>query len=185
MALKELMKNKGFALFFILNLSLGLAGFIAIHSFGSSLNRHLDENLKEILTADLVLIANSPLIPEELALVDEVLGKDKIHARLINFFTMVKTRGNARLIRVMAIDDKYPLYGTFSLEGQSQKKDIQKRPGVFMTRDTADALGIRNKADVNTPLVLGNKTFSINNTFAKYSQYCKLKINRMQLTSIK
>lgn len=165
MALKELMKNKGFALFFILNLSLGLAGFIAIHSFGSSLNRHLDENLNEILTADLVLIANNPLTPEELILTDEVLGKDKIHARLISFFTMVKARGNVRLIRVMAIDDKYPLYGTFSLEGQSQKKDIQKRPGVFMTRDTAYALGIKNKADVNTPLILGSKTFSIKDFF--------------------
>lgn len=165
MALKELMKNKRFALFFILNLSLGLAGFIAIHSFGSSLNRHLDENLNEILAADLVLIANNPLTPEELILTDEVLGKDKIHARLISFFTMVKARGNVRLIRVMAIDDKYPLYGTFSLEGQSQKKDIQKRPGVFMTRDTAYALGIKNKADVNTPLILGSKTFSIKDFF--------------------
>ena len=161
MALKELMKNRGFALFFILNLSLGLAGFIAIHSFGSSLNRHLDENLKEILTADLVLIANSPLTHEELTLADEVLGKDKTHARLINFFTMVKARGNARLIRVMAIDDDYPLYGAFSLEGSTENKEIQESPVVFMTRDTAYALGIRNKADMNTPLVLGSKTFSI------------------------
>ncbi|MCD4718959.1 MAG: ABC transporter permease [Desulfobacula sp.] len=165
MALKELMKNRGFTLFFILNLSLGLAGFIAIHSFGSSLNRHLDENLKEILTADLVLIANSPLTLEELTLANEVLGQDKTHARLIGFYTMVKARGNARLIRVMAIDDHYPLYGAFSLEGQSQKKDIQERPGVFMTRDTAYALGIRNKADVNTPLVLGNKFFWVQDFF--------------------
>jgi len=137
MALKELMKNRGFALFFILNLSLGLAGFIAIHSFGNSLNRHLDENLKEILTADLVLFSNSPLTREELMLADDVLGQDKTHARLIGFYTMVKARDNTRLVRVMAIDDKYPLYGAFSLEGQSQKKGIQERPGVFMTRDTA------------------------------------------------
>lgn len=150
MALKELMKNRGFTFFFILNLSLGLAGFIAIHSFGNSLNRHLDKNLKEILTADLVLIANTPLTSKELTLADDVLGKKKIHARLI---------------RVMAIDDKYPLYGTFSLEGQGQKEDIQKRPGVFMTRDTVYALGIQNKADMNTPLVLGNKIFSIKDFF--------------------
>jgi len=165
MALKELMKNRGFALFFILNLSLGLAGFIAIHSFGNSLNRHLDENLKEILTADLVLFSNSPLTREELMLADDVLGQDKTHARLIGFYTMVKARDNARLVRVMAIDDKYPLYGAFSLEGQSQKKGIQERPGVFMTRDTAYALGIQNKADMNTPLVLGNKTFWVQDFF--------------------
>ena len=165
LGLKELMKNRGFALFFILNLSLGLAGFIAIHSFGSSLDRHLDENLKEILTADLVLSSHSPLTQEELTLADEVLGQDKTHARLIRFYTMVKVGVNARLIRVMAFDDKYPLYGAFSLEGQSSKKDIQEKPGVFMTRDTAYALGIRNKADVNTPLVLGNKTFRVQDFF--------------------
>jgi putative ABC transport system permease protein len=165
MAIRDLMKNRGFALFFILNLSLGLAGFIAIHSFGSSLNRHLDENLKDILTADLVLIANSPLTPAELTLADQVLGPDKSHARLINFFTMVKAGDNARLIRVMAIDEQYPLYGAFELEGRGEKKDLQEKPGVFMTRDTANALGIRNTADVNTPLILGNKSFFIQDFF--------------------
>lgn len=165
LGLRELMKNRGFSLFFILNLSLGLAGFIAIHSFGSSLNRHLDENLKEILTADLVLSSNSPLTPEELTLADEVLGPDKTHARLIRFYTMIRAGDNARLIRVMAIDDQYPLYGAFSLEGSTGKKDIQERPGLFMTRDTAYALGIRKKADVNIPLVLGNKTFWLQDLF--------------------
>ena len=161
LGVKELMKNRGFALFFILNLSIGLAGFIAIHSFGRSLNRHLDENLKEILTADLVLTANSPLTPAELALADEVLGPDKTHARRIGFYTMVKAGDNARLIQVMAIDNGYPLYGAFALEGNAEKKDIQKKPGVFMTRDTAHALGIRDTADVAPTLKLGNKTFYV------------------------
>ena len=56
-AFKELITHKGFSLFFILNLALGLAGFIAIQSFRESLDRHMDDNLKEILTADLVLIS--------------------------------------------------------------------------------------------------------------------------------
>ena len=168
MAIKELMKNRGFAVFFILNLSLGLTGFIAIHSFGRSLNHHLDENLKEILTADLVLSSSSPLTPEDLMLADEVLGPGKTHARLIRFYTMVKVGGNARLIGVMAIDEHYPLYGTFSLEnspGNSKTKEIQASPGVFMTRDTAYALGIRNKTDENTPVILGNKTFGVADFF--------------------
>ena len=37
LGLQELFKNRGFALFFVLNMTLGLAGFIAIHSFGRSL----------------------------------------------------------------------------------------------------------------------------------------------------
>jgi len=158
---RELKKNPGFAFFFILNLSLGLAGFIAIHSFGSSLDRHLENNLKEILTADLVLSAGSALTPEELHLADKVLGPDKELARLIWFYTMVKAGKNARLIRVMAIDDSYPLYGEFSLEGRGEKKDIHDKPGLFMTRDAAHALGLGNNIHVNTPLLLGKKTFLV------------------------
>ena len=165
MGLRELVKNRGFALFFILNLSLGLAGFIAIHSFGRSLNRHLDENLKDILTADLVLSSNSPLTPEELALAREVLGPDTSQARLIRFYTMVKSGGNARLIQVMAIDEPYPLYGSFLLEGKSTNRDLQKNPCVFMTRDTAHSLGVNDKTAGNTSLVLGNKSFFLQDFF--------------------
>jgi putative ABC transport system permease protein len=185
LGVRELIKNKGFAFFFVLNLSMGLAGFIAIHSFGSSLNRHLDDNLKEILTADLVLSAASPLTQDELKLADGVMGEEKAHARLVQFYTMVKAGGNARLVRVLAIDDSYPLYGSFSLEGQNLdlRRDLQEKPGLLMTRDTARALilgtgletdletdlrtDLRAGAGVNTPLVLGNKTFHIQDFFTK------------------
>ncbi len=167
LGVRELMKNPGFAFFFILNLSLGLAGFIAIHSFGRSLNRHLEDNLKEILTADLVLSAPSPLNPGEVGLADRVMGPDKVHARLVRFYTMVKAGDNARLVRVMAIDDSYPLYGSFSWEGESQTVDLQTGPGLFMTRDTAHALWLGTNAQVNTPLELGNKTFFIQDFFKK------------------
>ncbi|MBU0972303.1 MAG: ABC transporter permease [Proteobacteria bacterium] len=168
LGIRELMENKGFAFFFTVNLALGLAGFIAIHSFGSSLDRHLDENLKEILTADLVLSANSPLTPSELALADGIMGTDTTaHARLVRFYTMVRTADNARLVMVMAIDNAYPLYGSFLLEGGGPQTDIQKNPGLFMTRDTAHALGIGDTASVNTSLVLGNKHFYVQDFFKK------------------
>jgi putative ABC transport system permease protein len=159
---RELMKNRGFAFFFVLNLSFGLAGFIAIHSFGRSLNRHLEKNLKEILTADLVLSATNPLTPAELALADRIMGPDKTQARLIRFYTMVKAGANARLVRVMAIDEAYPLYGRFSLERNSQAQ-IHTGPGIFLTRDTAQALG--TDLSVRSPLVLGEKSFYIQDFF--------------------
>ncbi len=162
----ELIKNRGFALFFILNLSLGLAGFISIHSFGRSLNHHLDDNLKQILTADLVLSSNSALEPVDLARVDRVLGDQKSHARLISFYTMVRAGANARLIRVMAVDNDYPLYGQFSLEKGSSTKSIQKAPGVFMTRDTAYALGLGGIKDNASVLKLGTKMFTVLDYFA-------------------
>lgn len=165
LGLQELFKNRGFALFFVLNMTLGLAGFIAIHSFGRSLDRHLDDNLKEILTADLVVSSHKPLSSEDIQLIDHVLGPNTSQARLISFYTMVKTSKNARLIRVMAIDDPYPLYGEFSLENGSLTKNIQSLPQVFMTRDTAYALGITQQTDQTRQLKIGTKIFTVHDYF--------------------
>ncbi|MFU8770712.1 MAG: hypothetical protein ACNA7H_13305, partial [Desulfotignum sp.] len=60
LGIRELLRNKGFALFFTANLAVGLCGFIAVQSFSRSLDRHLADNLRDILTADLVLTATTP-----------------------------------------------------------------------------------------------------------------------------
>ncbi len=171
MAIKELKVNRGFGIFFVLNLSIGLAGFVAVQSFGRSMDRHMDQNLKQILTADLVLSASSPMTDREKALTDEVLGTDKSTARLTAFYSMVRpgpgrngTRPQARLVRVMAIDRFYPLYGRFILEKDGgQSGDLQTGPGLLMTRDTAHTLGV--ETDENPSLKIGDKNFYIQDFF--------------------
>ena len=173
MALRELRVTLGFSLFFILNLSIGLAGFVAVQSFGRSLDRYMDKNLREILTADLVLTATSPMTPEETALAEDILGTDKNTARLVAFYTMIRpmisdetgNRPPARLVRVMAIDRAYPLYGKFVLEKNVNPVELQASPGLFMTRDTALTLGLRDEADFTASLRLGNKDFHIRDFF--------------------
>lgn len=171
MAMRELWVNKGFSLFFVLNLSIGLAGFIAVQSFGRSLDRHMDKNLREILTADLVLSATSPMTEAELALADEVLGPDASKARLTAFYTMIRPENSggsrlpARLVRVMAVDHAYPLYGSFVLENQTDPALLQQGPDLFMTRDTALTLGLGDGEERSTPLLLGDKAFHIRDFF--------------------
>ena len=55
LALTELLNNRRFSLFFLFNLALGLAGFIALDSFKESLEIHLGKNSQAILGADLAL----------------------------------------------------------------------------------------------------------------------------------
>ena len=167
LGIKELFRNKGFALFFVVNLAVGLCGFIAVQSFSQSLNRHLDQNLRHILTADLVLSGNRPLTPAETSLVDTVLGPDKRRAAMIQFFTMVRGKDTTRLMQVMAVDGNYPLYGGFDLEPGMPRDAIHDHPAVFMTRDTAFSLGIRDETDLDHPLKLGNKAFRIAGFFSE------------------
>ena len=159
MAFLQIIRNKGFAFFFMFNLAMGLAGFIAVLSFGRSLDRHMDENLKEILTADIEISSNTPLTVEELSIADEVLGKDTQKARLIRFYTMAGTKGDARLVEVMAMDGTYPLYGSFNLLNQTPVKALEESAAVFMTQDTAGALGFENTANEPPSLTLGGKSF--------------------------
>ncbi len=163
MGIKELLLNKGFSFFFILNLSLGLAGFIAIHSFGRSLDRHLDTNLKEILTADLVVSSNKPISPKDMEILEQTLKSDKQQAQLISFYSMIRAKDKSRLARIMAIDDSYPLYGSFELERNSNKSQshIQTRPNVFMSADTAYSLGLEIDSPDKNHLKIGDQTFSI------------------------
>ncbi|MFN2437226.1 MAG: ABC transporter permease, partial [Desulfotignum sp.] len=147
MGIRELLRNKGFSLFFTANLAVGLCGFVAVQSFSHSLNRHLDDNLRHILTADLALTANAPFTRAEKDLMDRVLGPDRSMSEVIRFFTMVQTPDTTRLVQVMAVDDSYPLYGGFTLAPGTDRAAIHQTPGVFMSQDTALALGIRDPAD--------------------------------------
>ncbi len=176
MALDAVRVNRGFSIFFVLNLSIGLAGFVAVQSFGHALDRHMDDHLKEILTADLVLSAASPITGPEQTIIDAVLGKEKTVSRLVAFYSMVqavnRTTGasqtvgaapQARLVRIMAVDTAYPLYGKFVLEKGGDGSAIQQGPGLYMTRDTAHTLGV--EAHPNRPLRIGNKAFYVQDFF--------------------
>lgn len=140
MALNAVRVNRGFSLFFVLNLSIGLAGFVAVQSFGRSMDRHMDRNLKEILTADMVLSSSSPMTEQERALTESVLGGQKELSRLVAFYSMVRpgrpSAGGqnggeglqARLVRIMAVDSTYPLYGKFVLEGAEMQALFKRGP---------------------------------------------------------
>ena len=158
---RDLLKNKGFCFFFILNLSLGLAGFIAIYSFGRSLDRHFDTNLKEILTADLVVGGNRAFPAKDLDLITSFLGKNHSHSRQISFYSMIRTQGQTRLARIMAIDNSYPLYGQFALEQKSTTAELQAQPYVFMSKDTAYALGLEPGNVRRNTLDIGDQTFAL------------------------
>lgn len=167
LGLRDLIKNKGFSFFFILNLSLGLAGFIALHSFGRSLDRHFDNNLKEILTADLVVSGSRNPAPEDLDLVNRILPKGHRHSRQISFYSMVRTNTQTKLARVEAIDNQYPLYGAFELEQHTSTDVLQTQPVVFMSRDTAHALGLNTEKGNQNILAIGDQTFVLKDYITK------------------
>ncbi|NQU63697.1 MAG: ABC transporter permease, partial [SAR324 cluster bacterium] len=163
LALKELISNKGFSLFFILNLSIGLVGFIALNSFNTSLHSHFQRNLRDMMTADFILRSSRALNPEESAMLDGTLGHGFSSSRQVRFFSMVSAPAQSRLAEIIAIDGHYPLYGRIVLAnaGISNPEIIRTglgtKAGLWISRDVAVNMGLEIGSDVQ----IGRKTFRV------------------------
>ena len=141
---RDLIRNPRFALLFVLNLALGLTGFLLIGSFAASLDRHLADHLKEMLTADLVVRSARPLSELESDRIRAAAGAGSRHALQISFYSMVKGGRGARLAQIVAVDAAYPLYGKLHHVGTADHRQVidslQHQPELLMTRETAEAL---------------------------------------------
>ena len=115
LAWKEITSNFRFSLFFIINLSIGLIGFIALDSFKNSIDTHLNNNSRAILTADAQISGNAPLTEVEFTLADNIFNADYEYSDQISFLSMVAGNDASRMSQLIGIDENYPQYGEFVL----------------------------------------------------------------------
>ena len=143
---REITRSPRFTTLFVLNLALGLAGFLLITAFGGSLGRHLDDNLREMLGADLVLRSSRPLTADEQAMGRTLAGPGAVQAEQLSFYSMVRGPRLARLARVVAVDAAHPLYGRLAYAGDAVHEQViatlQRERTVLLTREAARALAV-------------------------------------------
>ncbi|MBX3034519.1 MAG: FtsX-like permease family protein [Bdellovibrionaceae bacterium] len=139
-ALRELRRSWRMSLFFVLNLSLGLTGFIALEAYKTALENHLRSNRQQILGADLALSARRELTDEELSALRDVTG-DAPGSVVYDFFAMVASPQGSRLVLVKAIDDRYPLYGELTLS--DGKKLVPEPDGIWVYPELLEQLGVK------------------------------------------
>ncbi len=151
MAFKEIKRNRGFSLFFILNLSIGLVGFIALNSFNNSLQSYFKDNLKEILTADIVVTSPRELNETEIKLIDEALGSDKQESRQISFFSMISSSDVSKLANIIAVDKAFPLYGSIIAEHSDFKQSGSKisNSKALLSNDVSTSLNPPSSLSLN------------------------------------
>lgn len=140
-ALRELRRSWKISAFFILNLSLGLTGFIALEAYKTALQNHVQENRLEILGADLAVSARRELTPEEMTAVRADLPPGAPESMVYEFFAMTSAEGGSRLAQVKAIDGAYPLYGELKTD---DGKPLKIEAGAaWLDPELAPALGAR------------------------------------------
>ena len=116
-AFRELLRNWKFGLFFIFNLSLGLAGYITVQSFNVSLTHEINENSKAILSADLAITARREFTDQEKQIFNQTIPPEASKGQVYEFFAMLNAnQKGTRLVLVKGIDSTYPFYGEMNLK---------------------------------------------------------------------
>ncbi|MBX3040821.1 MAG: FtsX-like permease family protein [Bdellovibrionaceae bacterium] len=153
-AVRELLRSWRISLFFIMNLSLGLTGFIALESYKNALENQVRENRLEILGADLALSARRELTDEETAAARSVVGSAE-ETTVYDFFAMVGTDRNTRLALVKAVQPNYPLYGRLEMTGGNLAK--VETGGIWISPEMREQLQVTE----GQSLKLGNASLQI------------------------
>ena len=143
LAFRELLNNRRFSLFFLFNLALGLAGFIALDSFKESLDNHLGQNSKAILGADIALTSYLPFEEKTLDALEAKFPQNTLSTRKTSLFTMVATEDQTRLVQITGIEKEFPFYG----------KMVLKNNGVVESKNVEQSLALSGEAWVYPELL--------------------------------
>ena len=163
LAWKEITNNYKFSLFFVLNLSIGLIGFIALDSFKHSIDQHLQNNSKAILTADVQISSNTPLTDVETGYAESILDTDFSATDQTSFLSMVAANNNSRMSLIIGIEADFPQYGDIILEQSGSVLESNARAellggnNIWVARD----LMVIFELSVGDEIKIGDTSFTI------------------------
>ena len=163
LAWKEITNNFKFSMFFVLNLGIGLIGFIALDSFQHSIDQHLQNNSKAILTADVQISSRFPLTTVETGLAENILNTDFEATDQISFMSMVAGNGNSRMTQIMAIQASFPQYGDIILQQAGSVSQSNARAELIANNQIWVALDLMILLDleIGDTLKIGTQNFTI------------------------
>ncbi len=119
LALKGLVHQRRFSLAIIMNIALGVCGFLIVGIFKESFQAELATRTKSIAAGDLVVSARVPTSPELIARINNELPKPYASSEERGIVTMIAANDRSRLIELRFVDRAFPLYGTFIYQDKS------------------------------------------------------------------
>ncbi len=161
--LREIYQDRFFSFLFVLNLALGLTGFISLNIFKNSLESSINSQSKEILGADLGFSARRPITESELQIVEDLIEVNFKKTQLIESYSMVaNTKGNSRLVEIRAIEKDFPFYGEIKLEtkgivDERTFNNLNESPKVWISPE----LLIQLNLSLGDQLIIGESVFEV------------------------
>ena len=162
-AWREIKNNRSFSLFYIVNLALGLVGFLTIDSFKSSLDEKVSLESRSLLGADFAIRARRPLTQEEKEKVDNFIPPGTKEVKVIDFYSMAAaSSGRSRLVKVVAMEPGFPFYGKFELKLQgkvakSANELLHNRENIWIYPELRNQLEV----DLGEMIKIGEAQFRV------------------------
>lgn len=162
-AWREMRNNRAFCFFYMINLSLGLLGFITIDSFKRSVKEQVSMESQKLLGADLALRTRREFTALELNQTKALLPKGTESVQAVDFFSMVAGPTNrSRLVKVVAMEPGFPFHGEFNLSIGGKVKDfnnllLHEKPIAWIYPELRSQLAL----DLGDQITLGKTKFRI------------------------
>lgn len=124
----------------IMNLALGLSGYLILSTFQDALKDSLRANAKANLSGDVAVSVRRQLTAKELEILGRHVPEGATSSRLYEFFSMVASGPDSRLVQIKAIDEHYPPYGEITLKDGgvvtgASAKTIVNEPKIWVYPD--------------------------------------------------
>lgn len=164
-AWRELKNSPRFCLLFVLNLALGLVGFIALDTLKRNFADRLEASARQMLTADLSLSSRRPFLPDEIAAAEKALPPGTESQTVSTLYSMVASPSRSALVELRAIEAGYPFYGYVRLAQGGLFQYGQELPPVEDIW-VAPELLIQLDIQVGSRLKIGSREFRVADVIA-------------------
>ncbi len=150
---RDLIRDRFFLFFFVLNLSISLTGLVGLENFKAAFSNSISRRAKEIAGSDLSVSGRRALPDEKLSILLKEL-KPLAYSRKVSFFSMGRSAVNSKLVRVKEFDKNFPYYGSrnYYPETSSLKHDE-----VILYSSTLKIFDLK----VGDEIIIGSKTFKV------------------------
>ncbi|HLF34880.1 MAG TPA: FtsX-like permease family protein [Cyclobacteriaceae bacterium] len=144
-------------LIFISSIVIGIAALVSINSFNFALQEDIDSQATELLGADMSISSRNKYFDSLfLRTIDSLKAETAGDARFASMVFFPKNEGT-RLIQVVAIEGRYPFYGSVLLTDSSDIAEFHNGKSVMID----EVLAIQYDIRVGDSLKLGRGTFPI------------------------
>ncbi len=157
MALRDAKHNFSRLFLFIASIIIGIAAVVAINAFNSNLQDDIDVQARDLLGADLSVRSNSPFEEELVLAMDSIPGEKATELNLASMAYFMTGTPGTRLIRLVAIEGKFPFYGEVETSPDNAFEKMAQGHYAVIDQNLAQQYDVSSDDSVK----IGNLTFKI------------------------